>query len=146
MKTIWIIIAILVVLGIGWYFINMSKAPTTEIIPTPAPTPTAFPTKASTSPTPTPENKIIVEMTAAGFVPSEINIKPGTTVDFVNKDTVARWPASSKHPAHLDYPGFDAKKGIQPGEIYTFTFNMVKSIGVHDHLNPKLFGKINVAP
>ena len=141
MKTIWIIVALLVVLGLGWYFLQAPPEPSGSA--TPAPTPT--PTEVASSPTPTPETKVRVEMTANGFVPSTLDIKPGTTVDFVNTDTVAHWPASSKHPTHLDYPGFDAGKAIQPGETYTFTFNMVKSFGMHDHLNPKLFGKINVA-
>jgi plastocyanin len=156
MKTIWIIVVLLVVLGCGWYFYgpalgiryekpNNSPPSDYNAIVKPSSTPT--PTTVSGSTNPSPQNvpvKLMVEMTSAGFVPSTINIKKGTTVVFTNKDSVPHWPASSKHPTHFDYAGFDSMKGVLPGESYEFTFNEVKSIGMHDHLNPKLFGKVTV--
>ncbi|MDP2668348.1 MAG: hypothetical protein Q8P07_00740 [bacterium] len=148
MKTILIIVGFLVVLGLGWYFYGSAlgiryekpnNSPPAE--PTPVPTSTPTPTTASSQET---GAKFAVSMTSGGFVPSQITIKKGTTVVFTNNDSVPHWPASSKHPSHLDYAGFDSLGGVAPGASYSFTFNEVKSIGVHDHLNPKLFGKITV--
>ena len=85
-----------------------------------------------------------IEMTPSGFSPKEVKIKKGDKVEFVNKDSRKRWPASGVHPIHLLCPGFDAMKGIGAGETYSFTFNEVKDCPFHDHLSPNLVGKIKV--
>lgn len=85
-----------------------------------------------------------ISMVAQGFSPSEIKIVKGTTVTFTNNDTVQHWPASGPHPAHTLYPGFDALKGLNQGESYSFTFNKVGVWPYHDHLKPTLYGKIIV--
>lgn len=85
-----------------------------------------------------------VEMTSAGFSPKELKIKKGDAVEFVNKDSRQRWPASGVHPAHQMCPGFDALKQMSPGETYSFTFNETKTCPMHDHMMPNLFGKIIV--
>ncbi len=118
---------------------------------------------------PTTTEPVTVEITSSGFSPNEISLLEGTQVIFVNKDTVAHWPASASHPTHTVYAGgdydaegsyggsqacvsegqakegaFDACKGIAPGENWSFTFNQVGSWAYHDHLNARLFGKVNV--
>ena len=92
------------------------------------------------------ENKdvVVIEMTSDGFSPPASTIKAGTTVKFVNKDTVPRWPASGMHPTHQLCPGFDSRNGIAPGESYVFTFNEAKTCPMHDHLNPRMRGSITV--
>lgn len=90
------------------------------------------------------ENLVVVEMTPDGFNPPALDIKAGTTVKFVNKDTVPRWPASGMHPTHQLCPGFDSLKGIAPGESYSFKFTEAKTCPMHDHLYPKLRGSITV--
>ncbi|OGF61604.1 hypothetical protein A2662_04280 [Candidatus Giovannonibacteria bacterium RIFCSPHIGHO2_01_FULL_45_33] len=148
MKTILIIVGFLAVLGLGWYFYgpalgiryekpNNSPPAESFALPTSTPTPTVVSSEETGV-------KFAVSMTSSGFVPSQITIKKGTAIVFTNNDTVPHWPASSKHPSHLDYPGFDSLGGVAPGASYAYTFNEVKSIGVHDHLNPSLFGKITV--
>ncbi len=102
--------------------------------------------------------EVVVQMTDSGFVPQEATIKQGDTVKWVNAGTVARWPASARHPTHEVYPGsgitkcgtpeepgiFDACTGIQAGDSYSFTFSEKGSWAYHDHLNPDVFGKIIV--
>lgn len=88
--------------------------------------------------------EVVVEMTANGFNPPASSIKAGTTVKFINKDTVPRWPASGMHPTHQVCPGFDSKKSIAPGESYSFTFTEAKNCPMHDHLNPATRGAITV--
>ncbi|MBI2099042.1 hypothetical protein HYT45_01345 [Candidatus Uhrbacteria bacterium] len=89
-------------------------------------------------------NEVMVEMTANGFNPPAFDIQVGTTVKFVNKDTVAHWPASGVHPTHQLCPGFDALKPIPPGESYSFTFTVAKTCPMHDHLNPGTRGSITI--
>ncbi len=90
------------------------------------------------------KNVIIVEMTANGFNPPAVDIKAGTTVKFVNKDTVPHWPASGVHPTHEICKGFDAQKPLASGESYSYTFTEVKTCPMHDHLNPGTKGTITV--
>lgn len=88
--------------------------------------------------------RIAVEAGDGGFSPKEIKVKKGGEVVWVNKSSRAVWPASAIHPTHLIYPGFDAKKEINPGESYSFKFEKVGSWKYHDHLNPSSFGTVNV--
>ncbi|MBI3558931.1 hypothetical protein HY085_00905 [Candidatus Gottesmanbacteria bacterium] len=72
----------------------------------------------------------VVEKTDAGFSPDSVTIKKGTAVKFVNKSSAPMWVASTPHPIHTDYPGFDQKAN---GDIYTFTFDKVGSWKYHNH-------------
>lgn len=86
----------------------------------------------------------IIEMTKSGFVPENIVIPVGTTVQFVNTDTELHWPASGEHPTHQACPGFDAFSPIAQGQFYEFTFREARVCPMHDHLNPSLEGLITV--
>lgn len=85
-----------------------------------------------------------VAMTADGFSPVSLTVPSGTTVLFVNKDTVGHWPASGVHPTHQVCPGLDALRIVQPGESYSFKFVDAKTCPIHDHLNPSIKGSITV--
>ena len=78
------------------------------------------------------------------FSPSEVKIKKGGKVTWVNKGQNPVWPASNPHPIHTDYPGFDASRGLANGESYSFTFDKVGSWGYHNHLNPGMRGEVKV--
>lgn len=85
-----------------------------------------------------------VLMTEKGFEPETINVKVGTKIAFVNKDSVYRWPASDLHPTHTIYPQFDPKNPIKPGESWEFTFDKAGKWNYHDHLSPLVTGTIIV--
>ncbi|MBI4049811.1 MAG: cupredoxin domain-containing protein [Candidatus Doudnabacteria bacterium] len=85
-----------------------------------------------------------IVMTASGFEPSDITIKKGTTVTFLNQDIKPRWPASASHPTHTDYPEFDPKQPVVAGASWSFTFDRVGKWKFHDHLNPARGGTITV--
>ncbi len=85
-----------------------------------------------------------VSMTDTGISPAEITVKSGTTITFVNNGQQPHWPASDPHPIHTDLPGFDAKRGLEPGDIYRFTFVKTGSFGMHDHLHPSFHARIIV--
>ncbi|MEM5830291.1 MAG: hypothetical protein QXL82_02155, partial [Candidatus Aenigmatarchaeota archaeon] len=93
-----------------------------------------------------------------GFLPERLEVKKGTKVIFINKASRPVWPASDPHPAHNLYPGsgiekcgtpeekniFDACRGINPGETWSFVFNEVGTWPYHDHLSPRFKGVIVV--
>ncbi len=101
---------------------NSDQAPTSQPSPTPA----------------SGQNEI--QIVPSGFLPANITIKLGDTVTFVNKDTKNHQPASAPHPAHTDYPEFDPKNPIEPGQSWSFTFNKAGTWKFHDHLNAPTFG------
>ncbi len=100
-------------------------------------------TGVSADMTATPE-VVGINITSTGFSPSTVTIKKGDYVQFTNQDTAAHWPASNPHPTHTDYPGFDALKRLNTGDIYRFQFEKVGSWGFHDHLNPSTHGTVIV--
>lgn len=105
----------------------------------------------SVSQTPTAEEKVVI-YTDTGYSPSPLKINIGDTVVFKNKSSQSMWPASAMHPSHKDYPTtggclgstFDACKGVQPGESWSFQFDIAGDWKYHDHLSPKNFGAIIV--
>ena len=98
-----------------------------------------------------PTDRVII-YTDAGYSPSPLEINIGDTVVFKNESSLAMWPASAMHPTHKDYPTtggclgstFDACKGVQPGDSWSFKFDIAGNWKYHDHLNPKNFGAIIV--
>jgi len=78
------------------------------------------------------------------FVPTEVKIKKGDTVIWINNISEPVWPASAFHPTHNVYSGFDAFRGIKNGESYSFTFDKIGSWKYHDHLNPSVTGVVVV--
>lgn len=138
MKTIIAILIVILILGGGWVLwkgrgkgspVAGTPSPTPQITATPTPSPSPGATKGAT---------VTIAMVSTGFSPASITITKGTTVVFVNEDTRAHWPASGVHPTHQLCPGFDALRGIAPGERYSYTFNFTppKTCPFHDHLNP----------
>ena len=88
--------------------------------------------------------EVTIRLNASGFNPANVQIKVGTTVNFINDGSRSFWPASGVHPIHRLCPGFDSLKGLRQGEAYSFTFNEVKTCPMHNHLNPSLRGSITV--
>lgn len=104
--------------------------------------PTSAPMDEGTS---TPEgNAVVITYTSAGFSPTNITIKQGTTVEFRNDSRGAFWPASDDHPRHTIYPEFDAGKELPAGQTYRFTFDKTGTWGFHDHVNDQFGGTITV--
>ena len=104
------------------------------------------------------EDVYVVEVTNNGFVPRELTIKQGDSVQFVAKDGGRHWPASAVHPTHEVYPGSSIKKCNGPEEdttfdacmvlsqdsAYEFRFTEAGSWTYHDHIHPALTGTVTV--
>jgi len=145
MNKTFVTILILVVVILGGYFLLKSsevQAPTME---TPV-----VPIGTANESTSVGQNAVTYSDT--GYLPGTLNIKVGTTVTFKNNSSVSMWTASAFHPTHAAYPTtggclgstFDACKGIQPGDFWSFKFDIVGSWKYHDHLKPSYFGTIVV--
>jgi len=87
----------------------------------------------------------------SGFSPAELTIQKGGTITFRNENNRKVWPASDIHPTHTAYPDssiqkcfdgsdlssvFDACRGLEEGEEFSFEFNEVGTWRFHDHLRP----------
>lgn len=94
----------------------------------------------------------IVVYTNSGYSPSSLSIRLGDSVIFRNQGSAVMWPASALHPTHAEYPTtggclgstFDACKGIQPADEWSFRFDIAGNWRYHDHLTPTFFGSITV--
>jgi plastocyanin len=151
-----IVLAILVLAVFLYYFFTKFRAPTLDPeLPQP-PTPPVF--EVPTTSTPTTTSEVIIKITTYGFESKEVEISKGTKVTWVNEQSNPSWPASAVHPIHEVYPGssikkcgtpkqdkiFDACRGLNQGESWSFIFNEVGEWYYHDHLNPSLKGNIVV--
>lgn len=137
MRFSFITLVAVVVLALGGLFVLLK----------PRPQPVASP--APGSPTPTPSATVAAEtktirITADGFQPNRLTVRKGTRVIFTNEDTQPHQPASDPHPIHTNYAGFDAQRGIEPGQEWGFGFDRVGLWTFHDHLFPYLTGAIEV--
>lgn len=97
-----------------------------------------------------PDQSNVIRYDGQSFSPKELVVTSGTTVYFVDESSGNRpmYVASAPHPAHTDYPGFDAMVVLgrypQKGENFSFTFTKKGSWGYHDHNNPSAQGIITV--
>ena len=90
---------------------------------------------AESSP-PAPNGTTTVDINADAFNPDPLNIAPGTTVKFENKDTVA-------HTATADNDVFDTNR-LEPGESMEVYFEGAGTVTYHDDLHPDMKGTIVV--
>lgn len=87
---------------------------------------------------------VVISMEEDTYTPTNIEIKKGSKVTFINKSDSLRWPASDLHPSHLIFSDFDPKKPVEIGESWEFVFEKLGEWGYHDHLAPYITGTIKV--
>ncbi|GBD34517.1 hypothetical protein HRbin35_00242 [bacterium HR35] len=165
---IFVAVTLVILLGVGYYFFTKYRTPSvapespqpSAPVPPTLESPAAPTTSTSTETQAAPKNlsEVIIRITNNGFEPKEIEITKGTKVTWVNESSNPSWPASAVHPTHRVYPGsgiekcgtpeqaniFDACRGLNPGEKWSFVFNEVGEWYYHDHLNPSFKGEIVV--
>ncbi len=71
-----------------------------------------------------------------GFMPSQVTVKSGGTVEWINEGNMLMWVASTPHPTHTDLPGFDQRIAVGQGQTYAFTFTKAGTWKYHNHINP----------
>ena len=143
----YILIAVVAVVVIGGYFFLQSQGTPEQVAPE-----ASSPTEGSTN------ELVVITYTDSGYSPKEVTIVQGGKVTFQNESSGLMWPATAMHPTHTVYPGsdidkcrteeqtsiFDACRGIEQGEGWSFLFQETGSWGFHDHLQSNHWGKINV--
>jgi plastocyanin len=79
---------------------------------------------------------VTVTITSAGLNPKSITASKGSTVVFVNNDSVTHVPSSNPHPTHTDCPEINVGS-IAPGQTKgTQALNNARTCGFHDHNDP----------
>ncbi len=86
--------------------------------------------------TPAPNSTTTVEMRDNAFNPAQLNVAPGTTVRFVNNDTVP-------HTATADNGAFDTGE-LQPGYSMDVFLDGAGTVTYHCELHPEMQGSIVV--
>lgn len=171
--TLWVVIAVIIVVVIGGLLVFRSTTPTEEVAPaptdaefvdeTPVKEPGQFIQQApdasvpsstegtdtdvkevTASPAAESGEAVTISVDESGFSPATVTVSVGTTVTFLNNGQGAHWPASDVHPTHQALPGFDAKVGLATGEGYSFTFTKEGTWSFHDHLAPSQVGTVVV--
>jgi plastocyanin len=87
----------------------------------------------------------VIEINNSGFVPSTIQVKPGTKVVWVNKDVAPHQIAADPYPTHETLPALVAPKAMGQNQTYSFVFTKTRTVNYHDELNPTWGGTITVA-
>ena len=77
-----------------------------------------------------------VSITATGFTPDQVTIRPGDTVTWTNKDTTA-------HEIVSDTGIFKSNR-LQPGESFSYRFDVESSYSYHDAMKASESGVVNV--
>ncbi|MCL5006894.1 MAG: hypothetical protein M1153_02010 [Patescibacteria group bacterium] len=91
---------------------------------------------------------VIVDITAAGFSPQIVTIKPGESVIWTNRDRAEHWIApdqSNPYPSNGTCgSAFNSCRGLNLGESFRFTFTKIGTWDYYDKLNPKFVGQVIV--
>jgi plastocyanin len=97
-------------------------------------TPTA---PSGSSGSPGPSGATITIGSNGAVSPSQVTIRVGESVTFVNNDSRVHDMASNPHPAHTDCPSMNAAGNLSPGQTkLTNAFTAARTCGFHDHGNP----------
>ncbi|MBI2039636.1 cupredoxin domain-containing protein [Candidatus Microgenomates bacterium] len=143
--TIGLVAVVLVILA-GWYFIQSQKGG--GLYPAPSPTPQVIQPEtpsATETASSTPEvEKNVVKISASGFSPQNITISKGESVTWVNEDTQDHQVQSAVHPTHQVYPPLNTVGLLKSGEKKSLSFPKAGTYKYHDHLNPSLTGTVTV--
>lgn len=85
--------------------------------------------------------QVTVGLSAAGFAPQTIRIKPGIKVVWVNKSGSTATVNSASHPTHFIYPALNLNS-FEDGQSLELVFDKPGTYNYHDHLNPSRTGTV----
>jgi plastocyanin len=132
--TLWIVVLLVVVAGVGAGVYFATKTPAAN-------------TNQSTN---TPSNNntdttaaVTITATDDGFSPATVTLKKGQTIKVVNNASSPIQFSSADHPTHLQDPELNMAT-LSPGKSGTVTPETVGTHGYHDHLHPSHTGSMTV--
>lgn len=82
-----------------------------------------------------PPNSVVIQNFA--FSPSNLTVKAGTTVTWINQD-------STTHTITSDNGAFQSSEDLNQGSNYTFTFSKAGTYPYHCSIHPNMKGTIVV--
>lgn len=115
----------------------------TGIIAAASSTPTKIPLPTGTPATVT-SSDLTVSFTDKGFSPTNLTVKKGQSVTFVNNSSDKMWVAANPFPSSSEYPAFNEKTGVESGSSWSFTFDKTGTWFYHNHYSPAQGAKIVV--
>lgn len=137
-----IVLLVVAVVGVGVYYLFYRGSTPGSLYGSPTPTPivskTPTPRPVSPSPvvSPTPMS-VTVDIRGFAFNPSVLNIKAGTTVTWVNNDSVAHTLTTDSgialHPLVLS-----------PGQSFSMTFTSAGTTTYHCSIHTSMTGSVVV--
>ena len=170
---VWIIVAALVVLGGGWYFLNSQSAPAAVSesgdtasenqgantgngaslgvgVGVEVDAGTGGGSEEGTAPM-----TANITYSSSGFSPSTVTVKVGGTVTWTSQGGAEMWVASAQHPTHTAYSGTtlqehcatganDSFDQCANGATFSFTFDKAGTWRYHNHLQSSHFGTVIV--
>jgi plastocyanin len=119
------------------FAIGCSGSDSSPITPSPAPAPAPAP-----SPTPVPLSSSVTIPVGAetlgnrAYAPDELDIAAGTTVTWMNADTIA-------HTSTSDAAGWNSGI-VAPGGQFSFSFQTAGAFSYHCAIHPGMIGKVVV--
>lgn len=135
MKKIIAIIAAVIIISVGAYFVFNSSSSKTKstMISNMQSSATTSETQTSVSNTSDKSSVASVDIKNFAFNPPTLNIKAGTKVTWTNSDNVA-------HIVMSDSGNLLDSKTIYPGQSYSFTFTNPGSVSYHCAIHPTMKG------
>lgn len=128
MKYTIIAVALVVVLGIGYYIMTSSSSGISSY--------TATTTDNSAAITPAPSS-VTVDIKNFAFSPSALSVKVGTKVTWTNNDSVP-------HTVTSDSGDLLNSSTLSPGQSFSFTLTVPGSNTYHCAIHPTMKGAITV--
>lgn len=129
---IYVVIGVVVYAGIYYLFLAKKGGYTKQTNQTPA-----------VVSQPVQQSQNTVNLTSTGFSPTNLTIKSGQTVTWVNKSGQTATVNSAPHPAHTAYPPLNLGS-FNDGGTLSLTFDKPGTYNYHNHLNSSQKGTITV--
>lgn len=147
MKKIIILIAIIAVIGLGYYFFSSrenslsGQAPVAAPASAPAASEKSAPAAgnqgaANTPPPAAAASGTIVGIKNSSFNPPVLLVAAGTTITWVNNDTLAHTVAADNN--------LFSSPSLAPGESFSFVFANPGTVTYHCNIHPEMKGGVAV--
>jgi len=152
--TIWILVAVLVVIGGTWYWQAHTPAPQEAAMEnTQQAEENNFADASKDGGVGVSVNT--VRLTDSGFSPERLTVSKGTTVTFINQTSGGMWVGADEHPSHTSYAGTSRSEHCPDttgtafdqcgnGNTYSFTFGKTGTWEYHNHVSSSARGAIIV--
>jgi len=78
----------------------------------------------------------VVEITANGFSPQTVRVKPGQSITWVNEDAEPHQIASDPFPSNDALPSLNSDEPLVKHDSFTTTLEQAGTFNYHDQLDP----------